>query len=369
MSGRDDTMRFIHISDVHIGLGFQSASFSEVLSSKRAFEIKQTFFRALNYAKNEDIDFVIISGDLFEHEQIKKQELEEIFSMFANTNKDIFLITGNHDPLKNQSFWHNLEYPENLHVFDQELSTYTLEAFDLTIHAHSWSKYYYEDNPLKTLEPSKKTKFNVLIAHGDAYNKKSKYLPIDVESLGVFDYVALGHIHKHDFLKTNVAYAGSLEPLSFKETKEHGFIEVDLDDQVFRAKFVPFAKRQFEVHTITITQEDTMFSIAQKILDIAPEKRRSTNLFRVLINGYRSLGMNLNKGDLLEQVRSDFFYIELKDKSKIDLDIAAIKKQYKDHIIGKYIERFEQYDLEKPVPYQAFIIGLEALLKQKEGDQ
>jgi len=104
-------IRFIHLSDVHIGLGFQSASFSETLSSKRAFEIKQTFFRALHYAKNEDIDFVIISGDLFEHEQVKKQELEEIVNMFKDTNKDIFMITGNHDPLKNQSFWHGLDFP------------------------------------------------------------------------------------------------------------------------------------------------------------------------------------------------------------------------------------------------------------------
>lgn len=362
-------IRFIHLSDVHIGLGFQSASFSETLSVKRAFEIKQTFFRALNYARNEDIDFVIISGDLFEHEQIKKQEIEEIVSIFRTTEKDIFLITGNHDPLKNQSFWRGVDFPDNVHIFDQELSTYYLEKFDMDIYAHSWSKYYYKDNPLKALKPNNKNRFNILIAHGDAYNKKSDYLPIDVQALEDFDYVALGHIHKHDFLTPSIAYAGSLEPLSFKETGPHGFIEVHMSKQSFQAKFVRFSKREFEVHKLKVSTDDTMFTLAQKMLDLAPKNRKDNNLFRVILEGYTKLGFTINQADLLEQLQEEFFYIELKDQTKVDLDIQAIKSQFKDHIIGKYIQRFEDLGLDSPVNYQAFLIGLEELIKEKEGDQ
>jgi DNA repair exonuclease SbcCD nuclease subunit len=366
--GGTHMIRFIHLSDVHIGLGFQSASFSETLSNTRAFEIKQTFFRALRYAKNEDIDFVIISGDLFEHEQVKKQELEEIIKMFATTEKDIFIITGNHDPLKNQSFWYGLDFPQNVHMFDQELSTYTMKKAKVDIYAHSWSKYYYKNNPLETITPKNKEHINILIAHGDAYNKKSQYLPIDINQFHDFDYVALGHIHKHDFLKPNIAYAGSLEPLSFKETGLHGFIEVTIDKQSFHAKFVPFAKREFEVYTIKVTPEDTLFELTEKIMDIAPKKQKEINLFRVILTGYTKLGLNLNKQQLLDQLSSEFFYIELIDETKIDIDVEAIRKQYQDHIIGKYIEKFEALDLTNDITYRAFIIGLEALLKQKEGD-
>ncbi|MGS0971705.1 MAG: metallophosphoesterase family protein [Candidatus Izemoplasmataceae bacterium] len=361
-------IRFIHLSDVHIGLGFQSASFSESLASKRAFEIKQTFFRALHYAKNEDIDFVIISGDLFEHEQVKKQELEEIVKMFKETNKDIFMITGNHDPLKNQSFWHELEFSENVHIFDQELSSFYFKKYNLDIYAHSWSKYYYQDNPLSNVTPKNKNRLNILIAHGDAYTKKTNYLPIDINQFQEFDYVALGHIHKHDFLKQNIAYAGSLEPLSFKETGAHGFVEVAFDNKTFQAKFVPFSKREFEVHKIKVTPEDTLFTITEKIILIAPQHRKDQNLFRVSLIGTTKLGLNLNIKDLLHQITSEFFYIELLDETKIDINVEAIKKQYNDHIIGKYIEKFQQLDLSDSTTYRAFIIGLEALLKQKEGD-
>jgi len=362
-------IRFIHLSDVHIGLGFQSASFSETLSVKRAFEIKQTFFRALNYAKNEDIDFVIISGDLFEHEQIKKQEIEEIVSIFRSTRKDIFLISGNHDPMKNQSFWHGIDFPSNVHIFDQELSTYSIENLNIDLYAHSWSKYYYKDNPFKTLQVKHKDRYNILIAHGDAYNKKSDYLPIDISSLNAFDYVALGHIHKHDFLTPSIAYAGSLEPLSFKELGQHGFVEVQVSKQNVQTKFVPFSKREFELHKLQISTEDTIFSIVQRIQDLAPTERKSTNLFRIILEGYTKLGFTIDQSTLLEQLQEEFFYIELKDQTKVDLDIEAIKAQYKDHIIGKYIKRFEELGLSSPINYQAFLIGLEELMKEREGEQ
>jgi len=183
-----------------------------------------------------------------------------------------------------------------------------------------------------------------------------------------FDYVALGHIHKHDFLKPNIAYAGSLEPLSFKEIGAHGFVEVALDKNTFHAKFVPFSKREFEVHKIKVSTEDTLFTLTEKIINIAPQDRKEKNLFRILLQGTTKIGLNLNMNDLHMQISSDFFYIELLNETKIDVDIEAIKKQYSDHIIGKYIDKFEQLDISNKVTYRAFIIGLEALLKQKEGD-
>jgi exonuclease SbcD len=78
----------------------------------------------------------------------------------------------------------------------------------------------------------------------------------------VWDYVALGHIHKHQSLNEDryppVVYSGSLERIDFGEEKEEkGFCWVELVRGKTVWNFVPVAARPF--HTIKVdarTAED-----------------------------------------------------------------------------------------------------------------
>ena len=63
-------MRAIHISDVHLGVRPDAG---KPWSEKRAQEIWDSFADVIKTAANEKVDFLLISGDLF-HKQTLKRE-------------------------------------------------------------------------------------------------------------------------------------------------------------------------------------------------------------------------------------------------------------------------------------------------------
>ena len=65
-------------------------------------------------------------------------------------------------------------------------------------------------------------RFNILLGHGG----DERSIPINFNLLqeSNFDYIALGHIHKHQIISNKVAYSGSLEPLDKNELGQHGYI-------------------------------------------------------------------------------------------------------------------------------------------------
>ena len=81
-----------------------------------------------------------------------------------------------------------------------------------------------------------------------------------------FDYIALGHIHKHQVLSDNppVVYAGSMERLDFSEeedTKGFYLIEIEQDKQSGNRPvsfgFHPVTGRTFRTINVDIEAEDT----------------------------------------------------------------------------------------------------------------
>ena len=58
-------MKFIHMADLHLDTPLVSLKNNRDLIKKRRTEQKQEFRDVINIAKNENIDFLFISGDLF----------------------------------------------------------------------------------------------------------------------------------------------------------------------------------------------------------------------------------------------------------------------------------------------------------------
>lgn len=58
-------MKFIHVSDIHIGMSPDPTMF---WSEDRANDIKETFSDVISRCKDEEVDLLLISGDLFNHQ-------------------------------------------------------------------------------------------------------------------------------------------------------------------------------------------------------------------------------------------------------------------------------------------------------------
>ena len=109
-------MKFMHISDVHLGV---KPDAGKAWSEKRAQDIWDSFAEMIEIAAEES-RFLLISGDLF-HKQPLKRELKEVCGLFARIPQTkVLLMAGNHDYIQQNSFYRTCEWPENVCFFPRE---------------------------------------------------------------------------------------------------------------------------------------------------------------------------------------------------------------------------------------------------------
>ena len=75
-------MKFIHIADMHFDSPFVNLSDKENLGDLRRLEQRRVFKKIIEYIKENDIKYLFISGDLYEHKYIKKSTIEYINNLF-----------------------------------------------------------------------------------------------------------------------------------------------------------------------------------------------------------------------------------------------------------------------------------------------
>ena len=79
-------MKIIHTADIHLGSRMDSR-FSKEIADERKAELRNTFKRLVEYAKENDVSVIMLCGDVFDSDRPFKKD------------KDFFygVITANHD--------------------------------------------------------------------------------------------------------------------------------------------------------------------------------------------------------------------------------------------------------------------------------
>src|SRR5699024_12369177 len=115
-------IRFIHAADEHLEHPFQGLSklpdtiFSQVQES--TFDAPQ---QLIKLAISRQVDFVLLVGDLFDHERqsLKAQiRLRSAFEQLADYDIQVYLSYGNHDFIEGN--YYAVSYPANVHSFPDE---------------------------------------------------------------------------------------------------------------------------------------------------------------------------------------------------------------------------------------------------------
>ncbi len=348
---------FIHISDLHIGFKFKNASFSLKRGEDRRRELKETLYRVLDVVKKENIDFLFIAGDTFESEYITRSELDDICYNFAkNRSVQIIIIAGNHDPLSCVKIYKKTKWPANVHIAGREFSTFVFEEKKVAVTAVSFSEEYKKPLDFNEVPKPKQDYKNVLLLHGNAYNNDN-YCYIDknkLSSLG-YDYIGLGHIHKQDFIDSNIAYSGSLEPLDFGETGHHGYILGNLTSTEY--SHVPFSKRRFIKVDIELTGEDVISSVMDKIASAT--RGMENDFIRITLKGSKPNALTITREDILRN--HDFYYVEINDESRQSVSIEEIIEQSKNSFISEFIDVFTKEELEDELYEEAYKLGINML--------
>lgn len=239
-------MKFLHLSDLHIGKSVNG--FSMIPEQKHAFE------QIIGYIKTERPAAVVIAGDIYDR-AIPGVEAVRVFDDFltelATEDVAVLLISGNHDSPE------RINYASRL-LSDKRIFFYS--AFDGSIHKVVLSDEYGEvnfwlmpfikptmvrgifpeneienyDDIIKAALESADIDYaarNVLVSH-QFYTKagvtptrsESELNPVgglDAVDAGLierFDYVALGHLHGRQSIGAeHIRYCGSPIKYSFSE--------------------------------------------------------------------------------------------------------------------------------------------------------
>ena len=240
-------MRFLHISDLHIGKRIHGYSMLE--------DQRRILQQILEIVELRQPDGILIAGDIYD-KNVPLESGVTLFNQFLNSlheiKKQVFFISGNHDSAQRIQFGDQIFAEGDIHVagvFDGEIRKIRLEdeygelfVYLMPFLKPSMVREWAED--IKTYEEAvrfalqsvkiKRDKRNLLVAH--QFVTKGEWMPktceseqlsvggldrVDVSVFENFDYVALGHLHGAQKVgREEVRYSGSPLKYSFSESNQ-----------------------------------------------------------------------------------------------------------------------------------------------------
>ncbi|MBU0906667.1 MAG: DNA repair exonuclease [Nanoarchaeota archaeon] len=216
-------MKFAHLGDCHLG-GWRQPELKEL--NFKSFQI------ALEKAVREQVEFILIAGDLFDTAYPPIETLKETFEEFRKLKEKkipVFLIAGSHDySVSGKTFLDVLEkagFSKNVSLFEEHNGKIMLlpTVFsNVAIYGYPGRKSGLEVDDLEriTLQDSPGL-FKILMLHTTIKDAIGN-IPmkaVDEKKLPAADYTALAHLHIN-YNKNGKVYSGPIFPNSISELEE-----------------------------------------------------------------------------------------------------------------------------------------------------
>jgi len=359
-------MLILHVADIHIGVENYSNIDPETGLSTRLLDFLKSFDEVVNYAIENKVDLILLCGDMYKNRnpsQTHQREFAKRIAKLSSYNIAIVLVVGNHDVP------HVLERASALEIFGtldvpntyigDSIQTHLIQTpnGNIQIITLPWirrSGFLSRENtrdltPNQINEAIQERLSNmiriqaekldpnipaILAGHVTVSGAKTSseqlmtlgrdYLLLTSDiALPEFDYIALGHIHKHQILSRNphVVYSGSLERIDFgEENDKKGFcvIEIDVDknagNRLVNFEFIPTKARKFNTIHINIsdndeTPNDTIISTINE-LDI------KDSIVRVQIESTENLNQVIRESEIRTALKESHYIASISTITK-----------------------------------------------------
>lgn len=233
-------IKFIHAADIHLDSPLIRLSYHE---GAPVDELRQATRQALNnlvaLAITEKVDFVLISGDLYDGDW-KDYNTGLYFvsqmSKLREAHIPVYIISGNHDAAS--KITRTIRFPEGTHVFPKnEPSTLIVKNLDVAIHGQSFASPAVTQNLSLNYPAPIPGNFNIGMLHTCATGREGHepYAPCTVEDLQLkgYDYWALGHVHQREILSHDplIVFPGNTQGRNIRETGAKGCMLVTVDEK------------------------------------------------------------------------------------------------------------------------------------------
>ncbi|MBL0699316.1 MAG: DNA repair exonuclease, partial [Desulfosarcina sp.] len=231
--------KFIHAADIHLDSPLHKLDYYE---GAPADEIRQATRRAFDNlvqtAIAEDVDFILIAGDLYDGDW---KDYNTGLYLVSQTGKlrdagiSVYIAYGNHDAAS--KITKTLRLPENVHLFPSDKpSTYLIDSLNVAVHGQSFAAPAVKKD-LSLLYPSPLPGyFNIGVLHTCASGREghAPYSPCTLEGLRQkgYDYWALGHVHKQEILCDDppILFSGNIQGRHIREIGPKGCMLITVDE-------------------------------------------------------------------------------------------------------------------------------------------
>ncbi len=268
-------IRVLHFADLHLGVENYGRLDASTGLHSRLVDFLRSFDELVDYALTEAVDLVLFAGDAYKNRDPNPTHQRE-FAMrvqhLVSAGIPVFLLVGNHDIPRTAGrantldIFSTLEVPQvyvgrrpGLHHISTRSGPVQVLALPWIVRSHLLSREEFKNRSLREIEELTLDKLQnivqeaidgldpdvptILAAHGSVQGAvygsersvmlgQELVLPRSLLNNPAFDYVALGHIHRHQVLSDSqppIVYSGSVDRIDFGEEKEaKGFVVAEV---------------------------------------------------------------------------------------------------------------------------------------------
>ena len=244
-------MKFIHLSDLHLGIRVNDFSMSE--------DQRYIFDRILDIIDSEAPDGIIIAGDIYDKSMPPAEAVamfDDFISSIAERKIKTFIISGNHDSAERIAFGSRIMNAGGIYlspVYNGDIKPVVMEdeygsvnIYMLPFVRPSAVRAFYPDDDTDSYSSAVETAVkhmnadfsqrNIIITHQfvtGAVRSDSEDISVggtdnvSADIFADFDYTALGHIHKPQNIGSErIRYCGTPLKYSFSEAKQDKSVTV-----------------------------------------------------------------------------------------------------------------------------------------------
>ena len=355
-------MKIIHCADLHLGSKMES-KLPHSKAIVRRDEILHNFDRLAQYAKNNNVEIILIAGDLLDTENTSLATRDYILNVIKTYDDLKFVyLCGNHDQ---NSQLRKTQTPPNLFNFDNQWKSF--DCGQNVVITGKENKLFESDYQSLNLD---KNKFNIVVLHGQEFvgqKQDGEIINLNLLKNKNINYLALGHIHsfKIDQLDDRgvFAYSGCLEGRGFDECGPKGFVLLEIDNQNLKTTFVPFMQREFVEAEVDITGLKNFYEIL-KACNEKLEDQESKNIVRIVLTGEYEVDTEKNINLLKHELENKFWFVDIKDKTSLYISPETYENSVS--LVGEFVRQVRASNLDEQTKQKVVATGLKILKEANE---
>ncbi|CAN5285333.1 DNA repair exonuclease [soil metagenome] len=259
-------MKILVSADLHLGKQSSNMKIGEMESS-----VTFTWHRITDHVIENRMDALVLAGDIIDRDNRFFEAIgpvQKAFDKLDAAGIPVVMVSGNHDFDVLPDIIRNRNY-DHVHLLGEKgrWESKIIDTQNGRLQFLGWSfplQHVMEDPLVQLLDydldldPNLPT---VGLLHGDLFDRKSHYAPLDQAGfpVGIAQAWVIGHIHKPEIIKKRdplILYPGSPQALSPKETGPHGPFLLSIEGKNADAHQVPLSPVRYEQLQIDITDAE-----------------------------------------------------------------------------------------------------------------